>query len=100
MRRAQSGTRLPQRVVSFTVPAILDGDSAIVAAPADAEFIGIDAVQASFVTAPETNLGIVAAWVSNAATGVVSVKFSALTGNVTGAAFNVLLTGLELQGLP
>lgn len=73
---------------SPTIPAILDGDSADVALAANAAFIGSvnRPVRASFVGAPLANLGIVGAWISNGTTGVVTVRCSALTGNVASAA--------------
>lgn len=73
---------------SPTVPNITDGDTADVALAANPNFIGSvnRPVRASFVGAPLANLGIVGAWISNGVTGVVTIRFSALTGNVATAA--------------
>jgi len=87
-RRSEAGSLMANRTQTPTVPNITDGDTADVALTADAAFIGAVAVpvDASFQGAPLANLGIVGAWVSNIATGVVTIRFSALTGNVATAA--------------
>lgn len=79
------------QVVSVTVPNITAPATADVALPANASFIGAASrpVRASFAAAPLANLGIVGAWVSNTATGVVSIRFIAGTGNVATAAQSV-----------
>jgi hypothetical protein len=87
-RRSEAGALLANRTQNPTVPNITDGDTADVALTADLAFAGAVAVpvDASFQGAPLANLGIVGAWVSNIVTGVVTVRFSALTGNVATAA--------------
>jgi len=87
-RRSEAGSLLANRTVSLTVPNITDGDTADVDCAADAAFAGAVAVpvDAAFQGAPLANLGIVGAWVKTIATGVVTVRFSALTGNVATAA--------------
>lgn len=54
----------------------------------DPRFIGGAArpLVATFVGAPRANLGIAACWVSNIATGAVTVRFRAFTGGVTAGA--------------
>ena len=89
VRQGETGPIQRQFVQAPVVPAILDGDSADVACAADANFIGATAVSAVFNGAPAANLGIIGAWVSNAVTGVVTIRFSALTGNVAGGAQSV-----------
>jgi len=97
-RNAESGPLVPEGAQSVVVPAILDGDSADVALAADADFITSLAtnrgVLASFSGAPQANLGIVGAWISTPATGVVTIRFSALTGNVAGGAQLVRIKAL------
>jgi hypothetical protein len=95
MRKAQSGTSFPQKVKSVVVPAILDGDSADVVLAADADYIGVDGILAMLTDAPEANLSVGAAWVSNAATGVITIRLVALTGNVAGGAQDFLFTAFE-----
>lgn len=99
MRRAQAGTEFPQAVKSVTVPAIVAGATATVALAADAAFIGVDAVAADFTGVPEAQLGIAACFISNAATGVISIRFTAGTGGVAGAAVNILFSAIDLAGL-
>jgi hypothetical protein len=87
IRKGPSGTELMSRQVTVTVPAILDGDSADVVAFTDARFAGGPPrrpLTVAFVGAPLANLQTPFAWVSNATTGAVSVRFPALLGNVAG----------------
>jgi hypothetical protein len=91
-RSGQSGPVEAQQVVTVTVPGITDGDTADVALPANASFINAGAVRADFNGAPLANLGIVAAWVSAPSTGVVTIRFSALTGNVSTGDVDVKVT--------
>lgn len=86
-RSAQAGTELPERYLEdVAIPGITDGDTADVVVTTDLAFAGAGRpIQANFAAAPLANLGIVGAWISNTTTGAVSVRFSALTGNVVGA---------------
>lgn len=87
MRESDVGRVLPALYESVTVPNITDGDTADVACTAVAGFkVDDPACIAFFCGPPLANLGIVGAWVSDETTGVVTIRFSALTGNVTGAA--------------
>jgi hypothetical protein len=81
-RRGSSGPVDPIRDVVVVVPNITDGDSADVVLTADAVWKDVDAVAPSFVGAPLANLGLLGAWVSDPTTGALTVRFSALTGNV------------------
>lgn len=95
-RTGDSGSNLVQRTVELTIPNITDGDSADVVVAADLAWATgagkpPKIVDAKFIGAPLANLGIIGAWVSNVATGAVTVRFSALTGNVATAAQDVLL---------
>lgn len=86
-RNAESGSLLPVRQLTVTVPNILDGDSADVDLPADPAFkdpSGAVAVPVSvvFKGAPLANLGLLGAWVKTITTGVITVRFCALTGAV------------------
>jgi hypothetical protein len=87
---------LVERFVGPTIPNITDGDTADVAIAADLAWATgagnpPKRVRASFDGAPLANLGIVGAWVSNVTTGVVTVRCSALTGNVATAAQTLAL---------
>ena len=95
MRKAQSGTSLPQKLKSVTVPAIGIGAVADVALAADADYAGIDEVLALPAAALEANLVVAGAWVSNPATGVVTVRFHAGAVAVAGGAINFLIVALE-----
>lgn len=95
-RSGDSGQVLVQRTVELTVPNITDGDQADVVVTADAAWATgagkpAKVVAAHFIGAPLANLGISGAWVSNVATGAVTVRFSAMTGNVATAAQDILL---------
>lgn len=85
-RASEAGALLPNRAQTVTVPNITDGDTADVDLAADAAFAG-GAVRVPVVVTfgglPLANLGIVGAWVKTPSTGVVTVRFSALTGNVS-----------------
>lgn len=86
-RVGQSGTVIPERNVSVTVPNITKGDFADVALAADAAFKNRTRVDVVFRGATVlANLGVVGAYVSDPATGVVKVRFAAFTGNVATAA--------------
>lgn len=88
-RAGESGPVLQDTTQTVVVPNITDGDTADVALTADAQFAGSGSlakgVLATFAGVPLANLGIVGAWVSNTVTGVVTIRFSALTGNVATA---------------
>jgi hypothetical protein len=97
-RNADAGPLFPSRRVTATVPNITDGDQADLVLPADLAFAGggvVRPVRADFVGAPLANLGITGCWVSNPTTGVVTVRLSALTGNVATADQLFLITALE-----
>lgn len=98
-RAADAGALFPIRRKTVVVPNITDGDTADVALAADLAFADsgsvVKPVSVTFAAAPLANLGIVGAWVSNPLTGVVTVRFSALTGNVATANQNILVTALE-----
>lgn len=95
-RNSEAGSLVKRLAQSPTVPNITDGDTADVDLTADARFIASAAfpVVAAFGAAPLANLGIVGAWISNIATGVVTIRFSALTGNVATAAQAIVVREL------
>lgn len=88
-RLSQAGKPLAQMFQTPTVAAITDGDHLDVTLTANAGFIFLDdatnvdvPIHAAFVGAPlDANLGILGAWVSNPTTGVVKVRFCALSAN-------------------
>ena len=91
-RLSEEGVLMASHAESITVPNITDGDTADVTCVADANFIADDpCLLAMFAGPPIANLGIVGAWVSTESTGVITIRFSALTGNVTGAAQKVVV---------
>lgn len=98
-RSGDAGPLLLTRTVTLTIPNITDGDHADVACPADARFADAGGVRrpvgANFAGAPLDNLGILGAWVSNATTGVVTVRFAALSANVATADCDVLINELN-----
>lgn len=85
-RSGDSGPLSALRDVTAVVPNITDGDHADVVLTADAAFKGTgQALQVAFKGAPLDNLGLLGAWVSNTATGEVTVRFAALSNNVATA---------------
>jgi hypothetical protein len=88
-RNAQSGTILADTTQTIVVPNIAAGAAADVALAADASFAGTGSaakgVRATFAAAPLANLALVGAWVSNTATGVITVRLMAATGGVATA---------------
>jgi hypothetical protein len=87
-RTSEAGPLKPVRAATVTIPNITDGDHADVALAADAAFKDPSgtvarAIGAYFKGAPLANLVILGAWVSTITTGVVTVRFGALSGNVT-----------------
>jgi hypothetical protein len=96
-RKSQAGTELPERFLEdVAIPGITDGDHADVVVTTDLAFAGPGRpIAAQFVGAPLANLGILGAWVSNTTTGAVTVRFCALSANVTGAD----LGGLHIEAL-
>lgn len=92
IRASEEGLLLPSHAETLTIPNITDGDTADVACTADAAFkLDDSALLAMFAGPPLANLGIVGAWVSNESTGVITIRFSALTGNVNTAAQKVVV---------
>lgn len=91
-RSGQAGVIEAQMTQSPTVGNITDGDTLDVNLTADANFIGARTVRADFNEAVPASLGIVGAWVSNAVTGVVTVRFCALGANWTSAAVALKVT--------
>jgi hypothetical protein len=87
IRKGPSGDESLSVFALAAVPLIAAGAHADVVVATDARFIGGAArpVVATTVGAPLANLGIAACWVSNPATGAVSVRFNAFTGGVVGA---------------
>lgn len=91
-REGEAGPVVVARTVSPTVPNITAPNQAAVALTADPGFIGASAVDVNFAAAPLANLSLLGAFVSNASTGVVSVIFGAVGGNVTTAAQSIRVT--------
>jgi hypothetical protein len=83
-RAGEAGTLLYTARQTVVVPNITDGDHADVAMAANANFAGNDGsgIVAAFAGAPLANLCLVGAWISNETTGVVTLRFAALSGNV------------------
>lgn len=84
-RSGDAGPVLPVRRVTVAVGIVAAGDHLDVALPADIAFGDpgsvVKPVRVDFDGAPgDTALGIIAAWVSNPLTGVVTVRFCALAG--------------------
>ena len=83
-RAGDAGPIFPSRRATVAIGIIAAGGSADVALPADAAFIGgavAVPVDADFDGAPgDASLGIIGAWVSDPATGVITVRFCGLPG--------------------
>lgn len=94
-RKAQAGTALPAKVKSVTIPAIVAGADIDVALAADSDYAGIDGVLAMPTSTPEANVGVVGAWVSNATTGVITIRLAGAGGAVAGSVQNFLFIGFE-----
>lgn len=87
MRQAQDGTFLPLHSETVAVGAIVANATLDVNCTADANFIGTAAsspLLAMYGGAPGANLTLVGAWISNAATGVITLRFGAGTGGYAG----------------
>jgi hypothetical protein len=92
---ARSGTTGPVEVIRdilMAVGVVAAGASADVALPADAAWIGVDALSVSMRGAPLANLVLGGAWVSDPVTGVVTVRVLAGTGGIGAANQPIRLT--------
>lgn len=93
-RRGSSGPIDPVRDVVVAVPNITDGDHADVVLTADAVWKEVSAVVPTLVGAPLANLGLLGAWVSTPATGALTVRLCALTGNVAAGNQSIRFIGV------
>jgi hypothetical protein len=94
IRTGESGTLLPG-IIKAATPAAITAPNTNDTVITDAAFIGASSVVASFAGAPGANLGILAAWVSNAATGAITVRCAAVGGNFVSAAQNFFIQRLS-----
>lgn len=94
IRAGESGVLLQSLVTSMS-PAAITAPNENSVAVTDARFIGAQAVVATFAAAPSAaGLGIKGAWVSNATTGQVTVRFVAVGANYVQAAESILIQRL------
>ncbi len=90
-RSGTSGTVETVRDLVVVVPAIVANVNSDVALAADAAWKGETALRVTPVGAPLAGLQILQAWISNAATGVVTIRFSAAVGGCAGGNQSVRL---------
>jgi hypothetical protein len=94
IRRGPSGEELLTGRYTPNVGAIAAGAIEDNIVDEDPRFIGGAArpLVATFVGAPQANLGIAGCWVSNILTGAITVRFRAFTGGVAGGVQAIAIT--------
>lgn len=101
-RRGQAGANLPTNLVAVTVGAIAANADVDVVLAANPDFANLAAAAGgaplgiTWAQAAPAGISSIIAWISNAATGAVTVRFHGSVAGNAGGTFNVWLKLLDV----